>query len=183
MRILDPIVLQSPALLPAAIGAIAFQKKAAVYDLMFRTAAETLTTIAAHPKHLGARIGLTAVLHTWGSAPTHHPHVHIIAPGGGMSPDSSRWQSRKRISWSLRRGAQWATTASSQLVARAYVGSHLGLRISNFASKKPSNLRISTKNILTFDGLVLPLELLAGLSGIGVRTPFAPVGSSHPEQH
>jgi hypothetical protein len=120
MRILDPIVLQSPALLPAAIGAIAFQKKAAVYDLMFRTAAETLTTIAAHPKHLGARIGLTAVLHTWGSAPTHHPHVHIIAPGGGMSPDSSRWQSRKRISWSLRRGAQWGTTASSQLVARAY---------------------------------------------------------------
>ena len=77
--------------LPAAIGAVAFQNKAAVYDLLFRTAAETLTTIAADPKHLGARIGLTAVLHTWGSALTHHPHVHVIAPGGGLSPDGSRW--------------------------------------------------------------------------------------------
>ena len=77
--------------LPAAIGAIGFQNKAAVYDLLFRTAAETLITIAADPKHLGARIGLTAVLHTWGSALTHHPHVHVIVPGGGLSPDGSRW--------------------------------------------------------------------------------------------
>ncbi len=77
--------------LPAAIGAVAFHNKAAVYDLLFRTAAETLTTIAADPKHLGARIGLTAVLHTWGSALTHHPHVHVIVPGGGLSPDGSRW--------------------------------------------------------------------------------------------
>jgi Putative transposase/Transposase zinc-binding domain len=77
--------------LPASIGAIAFQNKAAAYDLLFRTAAETLTAIAADPKHLGARIGLTAVLHTWGSALTHHPHVHIIVPGGGLSPDGSRW--------------------------------------------------------------------------------------------
>ena len=77
--------------LPASIGPIAFQNKAAVYDLLFRTAAETLTTIAADPKHLGARIGLTAVLHTWGSALTHHPHVHVIVPGGGLSPDGSRW--------------------------------------------------------------------------------------------
>ncbi len=77
--------------MPAAIAAIAFQNKAAVYDLLFKTAAETLTTIAADPKHLGARIGLTAVLHTWGSALTHHPHVHIIVPGGGLSPDGSRW--------------------------------------------------------------------------------------------
>ena len=77
--------------LPAALGAIALHNKAAVYDLLFRTAAETLTTIAADPKHLGARIGLTAVLHTWGSALTHHPHVHVIVPGGGLSPDGSRW--------------------------------------------------------------------------------------------
>jgi hypothetical protein len=77
--------------LPAAISAIAFQNKAAVYDLLFRAAAETLTAIAADPKHLGARIGFTAVLHTWGSALTHHPHVHVIVPGGGLSPDGSRW--------------------------------------------------------------------------------------------
>jgi len=77
--------------LPAAIGAIAFQNKAVVYDLLFRTAAETLIAIAADPKHLGARLGLTAVLHTWGSALTHHPHVHVIVPGGGLSSDGSRW--------------------------------------------------------------------------------------------
>ncbi len=77
--------------LPAAIGAVAFQNKAVVYDPLFKTAAETLIAIAADPKHLGARIGLTAVLHTWGSALTHHPHVHVIVPGGGLSPDGSRW--------------------------------------------------------------------------------------------
>ncbi len=81
---------------PAAIAQIAFHNKAAVYDLLFKAAAETLTTIAADPKHLGARIGLTAVLHTWGSALTHHPHVHIIVPGGGLSPDGSRWVACKR---------------------------------------------------------------------------------------
>ena len=77
--------------LPAEIGAIAFQNKAVVYDLLFRTAAETLLTIAADPKHLGARIGATAVLHSWGSAMTHHPHVHMIVPGGGISLDGTRW--------------------------------------------------------------------------------------------
>ncbi|HUB47897.1 MAG TPA: IS91 family transposase [Acetobacteraceae bacterium] len=77
--------------LPAPIAAIAWQNKAVVYDLLFRAAAEALITIAADPKHLGARIGLTAVLHTWGSALTHHPHVHIIVPGGGISPDGERW--------------------------------------------------------------------------------------------
>ena len=77
--------------LPAAVADIAYQNKAVVYDLLLRTAAETLITIAADPRHLGARIGLTAVLHTWGSALTHHPHVHMIVPGGGLSPDGSRW--------------------------------------------------------------------------------------------
>jgi hypothetical protein len=77
--------------LPAPVAAIAFQNKAVVYDLLFRTAANTLLTIAADPRHLGARIGLTAVLHTWGSALTHHPHVHIVVPGGGLAPDGSRW--------------------------------------------------------------------------------------------
>jgi len=77
--------------LPASIGAIAFHNKAAVYNLLFRAAAETLNTIAADPRRLGACIGFAAVLHTWGSAMTHHPHVHVIAPGGGLSPDGSRW--------------------------------------------------------------------------------------------
>jgi hypothetical protein len=71
--------------LPAEIGDIAYQNKAEIYAILFKAAAETLITIAADPKHLGARIGLTAVLHTWGSALTHHPHVHCIVPGGGLS--------------------------------------------------------------------------------------------------
>ena len=77
--------------LPAAIGAIAYQNKAKVYGLLFKAAAETLTTIAADPKHLGAEIGVTAVLHTWGQNLDHHPHVHCIVPGGGISPDGERW--------------------------------------------------------------------------------------------
>lgn len=77
--------------LPAAIGAIAYQNKAKVYGLLFTAAAETLTTIAADPKHLGADIGLTAVLHTWGQSLDHHPHVHCIVPGGGISPDGKSW--------------------------------------------------------------------------------------------
>ena len=77
--------------LPASIGDIAYHNKAVVYGMLFQAAAETLVTIAADPKHLGARIGLTAVLHTWGSALTHHPHVHMIVPGGGISLDGARW--------------------------------------------------------------------------------------------
>jgi hypothetical protein len=76
---------------PAAIGAIAYQNKAAVYGLLFTAAAEALTTIAADPKHLGADIGVTAVLHTWGQNLDHHPHVHCIVPGGGISLDGPRW--------------------------------------------------------------------------------------------
>jgi hypothetical protein len=77
--------------LPAPIADIAYHNKAVVYGLLFKAAAETLLTIAADPRHLGARIGLTAVLHTWGSALTHHPHVHCIVPGGGLSSDGRRW--------------------------------------------------------------------------------------------
>jgi hypothetical protein len=77
--------------LPARIADIAYHNKAVIYDLLFKISAETLITIAADPKHLGARVGITSVLHTWGSALTHHPHVHMIVPGGGISPDGTRW--------------------------------------------------------------------------------------------
>jgi predicted RNA-binding Zn-ribbon protein involved in translation (DUF1610 family) len=77
--------------LPAPISAIAYYNKAVLYALLFELAAETLRTIGADPKHLGAQIGLTLVLHTWGSALTHHPHVHGIVPGGGLSLDGERW--------------------------------------------------------------------------------------------
>jgi hypothetical protein len=77
--------------LPAEIADFAWHNKAVIYDLLFRAASEALLMIAADPKHLGARIGITAVLHSWGSAMTHHPHVHMIVPGGGISLDGERW--------------------------------------------------------------------------------------------
>ena len=80
---------------PAEIADIAFHNKAAVYDLLFHAASETMLTIAADPHHLGARIGITAVLHSWGSAMTYHPHIHMIVPGGGISLDGERWISSR----------------------------------------------------------------------------------------
>src|SRR5262249_24840116 len=77
--------------LPGPIADFAYQSKTTVYDILFKAAAETVMTIAVDPKHLGASVGITAVLHTWGSAMTHHPHVHMIVTGGGISQDGSRW--------------------------------------------------------------------------------------------
>ena len=77
--------------LPAKIADIAYQNKAVIYGILFKASAETMLTIAADPKHLGARIGILSVLHTWGSALTHHPHIHMIVPGGGFSLDGAQW--------------------------------------------------------------------------------------------
>jgi hypothetical protein len=77
--------------LPAPVAEIAFQNKATVYALLFRTAAETLCAIAADPRHLGAELGVVAVLHSWGQNLHHHPHLHCIVPGGGLSPDGTHW--------------------------------------------------------------------------------------------
>src|ERR1700693_5526689 len=79
--------------LPAPAAEIAFQNKAAVYAILFTAAAETLSTIAADPRHLGAEIGFVGVLHTWGQNLQHHPHVHCLVPGGGLSLDGARWVS------------------------------------------------------------------------------------------
>jgi hypothetical protein len=81
--------------LPAAISQLAFYNKSQMYHLLFKAASQTLLTIAKDPKHLGAHIGMTMVLHTWGSAMTHHPHVHCIVPGGGISADKQQWQAGK----------------------------------------------------------------------------------------
>ncbi len=77
--------------LPAPIAAVAFQNKSAVYAMLFKTAIEAVTTLAANHRRLGARIGGLAILHTWGQALTHHPHIHCVVPGGGLSIDGSRW--------------------------------------------------------------------------------------------
>ena len=77
--------------LPAPIAMIAFQNKAAVYAILFKAAAEAMMTLASNPRRLGAEIGFVGVLHTWGQALTHHPHVHCIVPGGGLSSDGAQW--------------------------------------------------------------------------------------------
>ncbi len=77
--------------MPAAVAEIAFHNKAVVYAILFRAAAEALRSVAADPRYLGAEIGAVAVLHTWGQALHHHPHLHCIVPGGGISPDQTRW--------------------------------------------------------------------------------------------
>jgi len=77
--------------LPQEVAAIAYQNKALVYDMLFRASAQTLRTIAADPKHLGAEIGFISILHTWGQNLLHHPHLHCVVPGGGVSPDDHRW--------------------------------------------------------------------------------------------
>jgi len=82
--------------LPKPIADIAYQNKREIYNLLMRASADTVIKIARDPKHLGARVGMTSVLHTWGSAMTHHPHVHMIVPGGGLSPDGSKWIACRR---------------------------------------------------------------------------------------
>jgi hypothetical protein len=131
--------------LPAEIAPSASQNKAIVYDLLFRTAADTLITIAADPKHLGARIGATAVLHSWGSAMTHHPHVHMIVPGGGISLDGTRWGRCKpgfllpvRVLSRLFRRLFLAALADAHTAGRlAFFGDIEGLRRHDVYAKPP----------------------------------------------
>ena len=122
--------------LPAAIADLAYQNKAVIYDLLFKASSEALLTIAADPKHLGARIGATAVLHTWGSAMTHHPHVHMIVPGGGIALDSSQWVACKpgfflpvRVLSKLFRRLLLEKLAAAHAVGRlTFFGEHAGPR-------------------------------------------------------
>jgi hypothetical protein len=119
---------------PAAIGDIAYHNKAVIYDLLFKASAETMLTIAADRKHLGARIGITAVLHTWGSAMTHHPHIHMIVPGGGLAGDG-RWISCKPnfllpirvLSRLFRRLMLEKLLAAHQAGALTFFGAHAAL--------------------------------------------------------
>jgi hypothetical protein len=121
--------------LPAPIADIAYTNKAVIYDALFKAASETLLAIAGDPKHLGARIGVTMVLHTWGSALTHHPHVHCIVPGGGLSPDGERWIACRRgfflpvrvLSRLFRRLMLERLAAAHAQGALQFFGAHAGL--------------------------------------------------------
>jgi hypothetical protein len=114
--------------LPAKIADIAYQNKAAIYDILFKASAETMITIAADPKHLGARIGVLSVLHTWGSALNHHPHVHMIVPGGGISRDGERWVACRPgfllyVVFSRACSAGWSWRSSPPLIAPEHYSS------------------------------------------------------------
>ena len=118
--------------LPAQLRDIAYQNKRIVYDLLMKASAEITLTIAADPKRLGAKIGITAVLHTWGSALTHHPHVHMIVPGGGLSDDRSRWVSarprflaRVEVLSRLFRGRMLAMLVEAHAESRLRFSGHL----------------------------------------------------------
>ena len=122
--------------LPAAIADLAYQNKAVIYDALFKASSEALLMIAANPKHLGARIGVTAVLHSWGSAMTHHPHVHMIVPGGGIALDGSKWVACKpgfflpvRVLSKLFRRLMLEKLEAAHAVGRlTFFGEHAGLR-------------------------------------------------------
>jgi hypothetical protein len=148
--------------LPAPIANIAFQNKRVVYDLLFKASAETMLTIAADPKHLGAKIGITAVLHTWGSAMTHHPHVHMIVPGGGISLDGSKWIScRKTFLLSF--------SVLSQLFKRLFLEKLIKAhddRLLNFYGE-----HAGLADRVTFDAFLKPLRKLNWY--VNIKDPFA----------
>jgi hypothetical protein len=135
--------------LPAPIGDIAYQNKAVIYDILFKASAEALTTIAADPKHLGARVGITSVLHSWGSAMTHHPHVHMIVPGGGIALDGSRWVS-------CRPGFFLSVSVLSRLFRRLFLtmllAAHKAGRLQFFGERVPLT------NIRAFAAYLAPLR-------------------------
>lgn len=148
--------------LPAPIADIAFQNKRVVYDLLFKASAETMLTIAADPKHLGARIGITAVLHTWGSAMTHHPHVHMIVPGGGISLDGSKWISCRKtflLSFSV------LSRLFKRLFLEKLIKAHDD-RLLNFYGE-----HAGLADRVTFDAFLKPLRKLNWY--VNIKDPFA----------
>ena len=158
--------------LPAEIGDIAYQNKAVIYDALFKASSETMLRIAADKKHLGAKIGMTAVLHTWGSAMTHHPHVHMIVPGGGVSPDGDRWIGCKpnfflpvfvlsRLFRRLMLEKLAAAHASGKLV---FFGSHAHLSCPTAFAKLLAPLRKKRWFVYAKEPFAGPKQVLAYLS-------------------
>ena len=159
--------------LPAPIGDIAYTNKAVDYDLLFQASAETMITIALDPKHLGARIAITSVLRTWGSAMTHHPRVHMIMPGGGLSSDGSRWIATKPnfllpflvLSKLFRRLMLEKLTAARAAGKFRFFGAHANLADQNAFATFPAPLQKRTRwfvhSKLPFAGLRAVLAYLS----------------------
>ncbi len=158
--------------LPAEIGDIAYQNKAVIYDALFKASSETMLRVAADRKHLGAKIGMTSVLHTWGSAMTHHPHVHMIVPGGGISPEGDRWIATKpnfflpvfvlsRLFRRLMLEKLAAAHASGKLV---FFGAHAHLMAASAFAKFLAPLRKKKWFVYAKEPFAGPKQVLAYLS-------------------
>jgi hypothetical protein len=148
--------------LPSELRDIAYQNKRVIYNLLMKAAAETTLTIAAEPKRLGARIGITAVLHTWGSALTHHPHVHMIVPGGGLSLDNQRWVA-----------ARANFLVHVNVLARLFQGKMLAmlLHAHNAGELKFFNTHAGLADKRTFKRFIAPLRLIEWV--VYCKAPFA----------
>ena len=158
--------------LPAPLRDIAYQNKRVIYGLLMKASAEATLAIAADPKHLGARIGIIAVLHTWGSALTHHPHVHMIVPGGGLSEEGSRWiSSRPRflvhvnVLSRLFQGRFLAMLAKAHTQDRLrFFGDHAALADKKAFKRFLAPLRRSEWVVYTKDPFAGPQQVLRYLS-------------------
>jgi hypothetical protein len=158
--------------LPAELRDIAYQNKRVIYHLLMKASAETTIAIAADPKHLGARIGIVAVLHTWGSALTHHPHVHMIVPGGGLSQDGSQWVScskgflvHVKVLSHLFRGRFLAMLANAHTQGRLkFFGDHAALVDSKTFKRFLAPLRNTEWVVYTKNPFAGPKQVLRYLS-------------------
>jgi hypothetical protein len=158
--------------LPSELRDIAYQNKRMVYDLLMKAAAETTLSIATDPRRLGARIGITAVLHTWGSALTHHPHVHMIVPGGGLSEDGGRWISSRpgflvpvNVLSRLFRGRLLAMLAEAHAQDRIrFFGDHAALADKRAFKRFLAPLRRSEWVVYTKEPFAGPEQVLRYLS-------------------
>ena len=154
--------------LPGPIANIAYQNKAVIYDLLFKAAAEATLTIAADPKYLGARIGITAVLHTWGSALTHHPHVHMIVPGGGLSDDGERWIAcRPTFFLPVRVLSRLFRRLFLQMLAAAHKANRLAFLGDHAALAETAAFTAFLAPLRKAEWVVYAKEPLAGLSASG----------------
>ncbi len=149
--------------LPKPIADIAYTNKRAVYNLLMRASADTVIRIAADPKHLGAQVGITSVLHTWGFAMTHHPHVHMIVPGGGLSPDGSEWiASRPNFFLSVRVLSRLFRRLFLEALVKLYKAGKLQFFSDHAALAEPAAFAAMLAPLRKIDWVVYAKEPFAG---------------------
>ena len=163
--------------LPAPIAAIAFQNKAVVYAILFAASAEAMTTLAANPRRLGAQIGVVAVLHTWGQTLTHHPHVHCVVPGGGLSLDGTRWVAgRPNFFLAVKPLAKLFRRLFLERLQNAFDAGALGSSATSYTSLDPASFHALAAHMRRAAWVVYAKKPLVGppkYSPISGATPIA----------